>query len=462
MDIRSCVVSILNTSLHGYKGIVAEKLSKIDAEIGDRIIIKKKNVVVEGILMPRQELYSDRPIVVVKLDNGYNIGIRVDSDTVIELKEKGRKKKPAEYVGVARQRRELPKISFLSTGGTIVSKVDYETGAVTPALKVEEILEWVPEIGDIAYFDAREILNIFSENIEPRHWELMANEIYKEMVEGVDGVVVAHGTDFMAFSAAAMAFAIRDKPVPIVFVGSQRSSDRPSTDSAFNLKAAFLTAAKAPFAESVVVMHGETGDTYALAHRGVKVRKMHSSRRDAFQSINDKPLAIIYPDKKEIRIINKIIEERSKDKEPILKNKFDDKVALIYAYPGLDSELINYLIDKGYHGIVIAGSGLGHVNVKLIDALERAYQEGIPVVMTTQCLFGRVDMYVYSTGRKLLKAGVIPGSDMLPETAYVKLSWILGSITRDLKQVAKYMTENLVGEINPRLTVDLYPRWVIE
>lgn len=451
----------MEEKIYGYKGIVAEKLLEIGAGIGDRIVIKKKNLVIEGILMPRQELYSDKPIIVVKLSNGYNIGVRIDKDTVIELKEKY-KYRSMKIVKKSHMKKNLPRLTLISTGGTIISKIDYETGAVRPALDVDEIIEWIPEITDIAFFDAREILSLLSENIEPKHWELMAREVYDEMKKGVDGIVVAHGTDFMAFSASALAFAIKNKPVPIVFVGSQRSSDRPSTDSAFNLKAAFITASKAPFAESVVVMHGETGDTFALAHRGVKVRKMHSSRRDAFQSINDKPLAIIYPDKQEIRIINKrIIEKRDKNKQPLLRNKFDEKIALIYTYPGMDSEVIEFFIDKKYHGIVIAGSGLGHVNEKLIKALERAFQEEIPVVVTTQCLFGRVDLYVYSTGRKMLKAGVIPGSDMLPETAYVKLSWILGSVTRDLREVRKLVTTNLVGEINPRLTIDLYPKWVV-
>jgi len=450
----------LAKELYGYRGLVAEKLAAIGAGVGDRVVVKRKDIVIEGVLMPRQELYGDKPIIVLKLDNGYNIGVKVYEDTVIELKEKRSERRVVEREAVVEQCREMPNVVFLSTGGTIVSKVDYETGAVSPALKFEEIVEWVPELSNIACFSAREVMSIFSENIKPKHWELMAYEIYREMTRGVDGVVVAHGTDFMAYSAAAMAFAIRNKPVPVVFVGSQRSSDRPSTDSAFNMKAAFLTAAKAPFAESVVVMHGGTGDEYALAHRGVKVRKMHSSRRDAFQTINDKPLAIVYPNKGEIRVIGRIFEERSRDKQPILMNRFDDRVALLQFYPGMDSELIHYLIDKGYHGIVIAGSGLGHVSGELIGAIERAVQEGIPVVITTQCLFGRVNLHVYSTGRKMLKAGAIPASDMLPETAYVKLSWILGSITRDLREVAKLINENMAGEINPRHTIDLFPKWV--
>ncbi|RLG79308.1 MAG: Glu-tRNA(Gln) amidotransferase GatDE subunit D [Thermoprotei archaeon] len=444
----------------GYRGFLAKKLMDLGAKIGDLVVVKKPGLVAEGFLMPREALYGDKPILVLKLSNGYNIGIRVDENTAVEVMEKPRKHVlPGKRVVRGVEGKPLPRVTMLSTGGTIVSRVDYETGAVKPALSVDEIMEWIPELGGIAYIDAREVMSIFSEDIEPRHWERIALEIYREFEKGVDGVVIAHGTDMMAYTAAALAFAIRDKPAPIVLVGSQRSSDRPSTDSAFNLKAAFLVAARAPFAESVIVMHGETGDTYALAHRGVKVRKMHTSRRDAFQSINDKPLAIVYPDKMEIKVINNIIEHRDKSKQPVLENKFDDRVAIVKAYPGVDPEIIDLLVDRGYHGIVIEGSGLGHIANKVIDSIRRAVEEGVAVVMTSQCLFGRVDLYVYSTGRRLLEAGVIPGSDMLPETAFVKLSWILGSKTRELKEVARLMTTNIAGEINPRLTIDTFPRW---
>ncbi|MEM2014053.1 MAG: Glu-tRNA(Gln) amidotransferase subunit GatD, partial [Desulfurococcaceae archaeon] len=246
----------------------------------------------------------------------------------------------------------------------------------------------------------------------------------------------------------------------IVLVGSQRSSDRPSTDAVLNLLSATLVAAKAPFAESVVAMHASTSDNLVAVHRGVKTRKMHTSRRDAFQSINDKPIALVDPFKREIVITGKIYEYRG-DKNPVLRANFDSKVALVKFYPGMEAGIIDYLVDKGYHGIVIEGTGLGHVANKLVSSIKRAVELGIPVVMTSQCLFGRVDMYVYSTGRRLLDAGVIPGYDMLPETAYVKLSWILGSITRDLKEVKKIMETNLVGEINYRHTIDLYPRWML-
>ncbi len=447
----------MDEELFGYSGLLKKILEEIGANIGDRIRVRRGSEVFEGLLMPRERLYGDKPIIVIKLDNGYNIGIRVDEKTVIE------KVRPRSVVKEVKPRpipleKKLPRVIMVSTGGTIVSKVDYETGAVKPALTTEELLEWIPEIMDIAIIETIEFSRIFSEDMEPKIWASLAERVYKYMIEGYNGIVVAHGTDTMGYTAAALAFAIRNKPVPIVLVGAQRSSDRPSTDSAFNLKAAFLTAAKAPFAESVVVMHGETGDHYALAHRGTKVRKMHTSRRDAFQTINDKPLAIIFPDEGKIEVINKIIEHRDHKKEPELINKFDDKVALVKTYPGIKPDIIEFLIDRKYHGIVIEGTGLGHAPQKLIPVIQRAVEEGIAVVMTSQCLFGRINMHVYSTGRKLLAVGVIPGSDMLPETAYVKLSWVLG-ITRDLKEVRKLMLTNIAGEINPRHTVDLYPRW---
>ena len=448
---------VYNLDYLGYKGDIARKLERLGVNVGDRIRIVRGDRVFEGILMPREKLYGDKPFLVIKLDNGYNIGVKITGEEEIIVVSKKRER-IARIPGI-KQNPKLPHVTLLSTGGTIVSKVDYETGAVKPALSVPELLEWIPEIADIAFIEAREILQVFSEDIKPKHWEMISREIYKEMMSGVDGVVVAHGTDMMAYTAAALAFAIRNKPVPIVLVGAQRSSDRPSTDSAFNLKAAFLTAAKAPFAESVVVMHGETGDTYALAHRGVKVRKMHTSRRDAFQSINDLPLAKIYPDKGVIEVRNKIYEVRDKNKEPVIENKFDDKVVMIKVYPGFQPEIIDLLVDKGYHGIIIEGSGLGHITNDAVNSVKRAVEEGVPVVMTSQCLFGRTDLYVYSTGRRLLEAGIIPGSDMLPETAYVKLSWILGSKTRDLVEVKKLMTTNIAGEINPRITINLYPRW---
>uniref|UniRef100_A0A7C2BLK8 Glutamyl-tRNA(Gln) amidotransferase subunit D n=1 Tax=Thermosphaera aggregans TaxID=54254 RepID=A0A7C2BLK8_9CREN len=442
---------------HGYTGFIAYKLKEAGAEPGD--VVRVDNPGGEsftGVLMPRQLLYSNRPVIVLKLSNGYNIGVKVELETRIVLLSK-KKGLPGTTGSAASPRR--PFVSILATGGTIASKVDYVTGAVTPLLDPQELLEWAPELSDLGFLNVREVMKKFSEDITPSDWEKLSLEVYREIASGAEGVVVAHGTDMMSYSAAALAFSIMGKPVPIVFVGSQRSSDRPSSDSFFNLYSAVLTAFKASFAESVIVMHGESSDSYAVVLRGVKARKMHTSRRDAFQPVNDKPIALVYPYTREIRIVGRILERRDRSREASLRNKFDDKVAIVKAYPGLQEELINFLVDKKFSGIVIEGSGLGHVSNSLIDSLKRAVENEIPVVMTSQCLFGRVNLNVYSTGRRLLEAGVIPASDMLPETAYVKLSWILGSVTRNLDEVRELMLTNIAGEINERHTLELFPRW---
>jgi glutamyl-tRNA(Gln) amidotransferase subunit D len=443
---------------HGYTGRAADYLISKGIKPGDYVIVKLvEGVVFRGILLPRPEIYASSSLIVVKLENGYNVGLDLAK---IESIEKTTIEGKASQVEVSRitQNPMLPRVTLISTGGTIASKVDYSTGAVTPALKPEDIIEWIPELGEVAFVNAREVMSIFSEDMTPQHWEKIALEVYREIDSGAQGVVIAHGTDTMSYTASAMAFSIFNKPVPIVLVGAQRSSDRPSTDAVFNLISAFLVAAKAPFAESVVVMHSNTSDELNSVHRGVKVRKMHTSRRDAFQSINDKPIALVNPITREIKVVGKIIEYRG-EKKPELRAKFDEKVALIKAYPGLQQEIIDFLVDKGFHGIVVEGTGLGHIANRLIESIKRAVENNIPVVMTSQCLFGRVNMNVYSTGRRLIEAGVIPGHDILPETAYVKLSWILGSITRDLGEVRKWFELNLVGEFNDRHVLGLYPRW---
>ncbi|RLE51181.1 MAG: Glu-tRNA(Gln) amidotransferase GatDE subunit D [Candidatus Methanomethylicota archaeon] len=434
--------------LEGYKGISLKVLLDAGVKIGDRIKITSRGHVFEGILMPRAGVCDDRHVV-IKLDNGYNIGIRVNENTKIEVLER-------KEVELAFKREEAlfekkviePRVSIISTGGTIASRVDYKTGAVYPALTAEDLYSVVPELNNIANIKAEVLFSIFSENMTPKHWIEIAKKVAKYIEEGFDGVVIAHGTDTMGYTAAALSFALQKLPIPVVLVGSQRSSDRPSSDAAINLICAVNTAGKAPFAEVVIVMHGSSSDTFCLAHRGTKVRKCHTSRRDAFQSINASPLAMIKPSG-EIIMLTRDYRKRKNDHYVELKASFDPKVALVKIFPGMTSDLIDVLVDKEYHGIVIEGTGLGHTPYSIFPAIERAIQEGIAVVMTSQCLWGRINMNVYRTGVELLNMGVIPGEDMLPETALVKLMWVLAQ-TRDLKEVRKLMLTNIAGEINPR------------
>ena len=432
--------------LEGYRGISLEKLLEANATIGDRIKIIGENFTYEGILMPRAGVCDDKHIV-IKLNNGYNIGVKVTPNIKIEvLKRIG--KREIQRREVIKKQRNLPKVSIISTGGTIASRVDYKTGAVYPALTAEDLYYAVPELEEIAEIDAEILFSIFSENMTPKHWEKIAEKTSKKIEEGFRGIVIAHGTDTMGYTAAALSFALQKTPIPIVLVGSQRSSDRPSSDAAINLICAVTAARKAPFAEVVIVMHGSSSDEYCLAHRGTKVRKCHTSRRDAFQSINSEPLAKITV-KGEIEMLTEKYNKRRSDRKVELKAKFDPKVALIKTYPGMTGEIIEFLTDKGYHGIVIEGTGLGHTPESMFPAIKRAIEEEIAIVMTSQCLWGRINMNVYRTGVELLNMGVIPGEDMLPETAYVKLMWTLAQ-TRNLEEVKRIMLTNIAGEINPR------------
>ncbi|GAB6147962.1 Glu-tRNA(Gln) amidotransferase subunit GatD [Stetteria hydrogenophila] len=449
-------------SLGGYTGSARRLLEEAGARVGDLVEVSGPGIpVLRGVLMPRYAL-SEKPVLVIKLENGYNIGVRVRDGLKVRVLARGRSggRRGGAPAPLAEPPRELPRerVIILGTGGTIASRIDYETGAVYPSLDADEIVQAVPEVLRYARIESREVFQVFSENLTPKHWERIVDEVARAIESGYDGVVIAHGTDTMGYTAAALSFAFhKGLPVPVVLVGAQRSSDRPSSDAAFNLTAAVLTAARAPFAEVVVVMHGETGDTYALAHRGTRVRKMHSSRRDAFQSINAPPLAKIWPDKGVVEVIDNRFRRRG-EAELVVENGFDDRVAIVKHYPGMDGELIHVLIDRGYHGIVVEGTGFGHVSDGAIEAIRRATEEGIPVVVATQTIFGRVNLNVYSQGRRMLAAGAIPVDDMLAETAYAKLSWVLAR-TRDLGEVRRLMQTPLAWEIGERLDLRLYPRW---
>ncbi len=428
-----------------YKG-KAQKLLK-DIDVGDRIVLKKDKKSYEGILMPRTELGDDEHIV-LKLDNGYNIGFDV-AGLDIERVEKGAnieiKSTPIDII----YDKEKPDITIIGTGGTIASKIDYKTGAVHPSFSTEDLLNAIPELAGIANIKTQVLFNILSENMSPSHWIKIANVCANELNSGTDGVVVAHGTDTMGYTAAALSFMLKDLSKPVVLVGSQRSSDRPSSDSTLNMITAVKVAAS-DIAEVTVVMHSTSSDRVCDIHRGTKVRKMHSSRRDAFRSINTIPLGRVGDKIEVFQSYNKRSEGSVK-----VDGKFEEKVALVKIYPGIKPAVLDYFIANN-RGVVLEGTGLGHVPVELLESIKRARDEGKPVVMATQTLYGTVDMKVYSTGRELLERGVISAMDMLPETSYVKLMHILGH-TSDYDEVKKMMQTNIAGEFSGTTRVDTFP-----
>ncbi len=422
-----------------------------DVDYFDRVRIQLKDgTILEGVILPKPET-SREDIVIVKLPNGYNVGISIDKIENIEVVEKATLKSETIPIGqfVKEEKATLPRVRLVATGGTIMSKVDYVTGAVYPSFSLEDLYALYPELRGVASLELLNLMAIFSEDFTPETWSKIAETAYKAFLDGVTGVVILHGTDTMHYTAAALAFALRNAPGPVALVGSQRSSDRPSSDAFENLFSAVLTCVKAPFAESVVVMHYTTNDGVIAVHRGTKVRKMHTSRRDAFISINAEPIAYVYPQKMELEVRTERYIPRGTVDSMILENKFDTRVALVKFFPGMDPEIIHFLIDKGYHGIVIEGTGFGHVRKELLDPIRRAIENEIPVVIASQTIFGRVNLNVYRRGVELLKIGVIPAEDMHPETAFVKLCWVLGK-TRDLKEVRRLMLTPIAFEINPR------------
>ncbi|MBP1357941.1 MAG: Glu-tRNA(Gln) amidotransferase subunit GatD [Sulfolobus sp.] len=438
--------------LEGYKGKALNFLSSYNVNVGDIVEFQKDNLTIKGVLMPSYSKTDD--IIVIKLDNGYNIGISIEGIRNFRIIEK---KTATQKEYKENKAQEKSEIKIISTGGTIVSKIEYETGAVRPALSTEEIINFMPEIKEIAKIDAEILFSILSENMKPEYWVKIAESAKRALDDGNLGVVIAHGTDTMAYTASALAFSFNSLTGPIIFVGSQRSSDRPSSDSPINLYSSILTAKKSPFAEVVVNMHGESSDTYTLVHRGVKVRKMHTSRRDAFQSINDLPLAKVLWKENEIKMLRDDYQGRKDHNE--VDAKFSDKVFLLKYYPGLKPDIIDYLISSGIRGIIVEGTGLGHTSTEFFEAFKKATKDGIFIGMTSQCLFGRVNMNVYTTGRLLQEAGVVPLEDMLPETALVKLMWVLAHET-DLDRIRELMLTNLTGEINYKHIPEYFPRWL--
>ncbi len=432
--------------LKGYRGLARSRLEQWGMRVwGDVRVVNSAGSTFEGVILPRSETFDDLHIV-LKLKTGYNVGIHVDR--VESIEELGFKeaiyKIPEKEFPVTP---DLPKVTLLGTGGTIASRLDYRTGAVIPAFTPGELYGAVPELADLCNLTTKKIFGVFSENMGWEEYVTLAKAIGEEIEAGADGIVIGHGTDTMGHTASVLSFMVQSSPVPIVIVGSQRSSDRPSSDAALNLIHAVDAAANGDIAEVQICMFGPTSDRYGLLHRGTRCRKMHSSYRSTFRTIGDIPLSIV--SREGFTSINPDYVPRDPSREVAIDPVYDDRVTILYYYPGMKPDLVDALVEKGYRGIVIAGTGLGHVNKPIYPALKRAIEQGVHVVMTVQTLWGYAQMYVYDTGRDLLDIGVVPLDNMLPETALMKLGWVLGH-TDDHGEVLAMMRNSISHEIIPR------------
>jgi glutamyl-tRNA(Gln) amidotransferase subunit D len=435
----------MSEALKGYKGAARSILEKFGVSVWDNCVIQTTRGEFKGLILPRSETDNDRYLV-LKLASGYNVGVEVETVTAMKAgdRKEAHYKIPEKEFPVSPNK---PNVKLLGTGGTIASRLDYRTGAVIPAFSPGELYGAVPELADICNLTTEKLFAVFSENMGPEQYKKLAVRIGEEIEKGIDGIVIGHGTDTMHHTASILAFMVQNSPVPIVLVGSQRSSDRPSSDAALNLIHATKTASESDIAEVVVCMFGPTSDEYGLLHRGTRVRKMHSSYRSTFRTVGDIPIAMVSRDK--ITPLKQDYNKRRTDRKVDIYPYFEERVAMVYYYPNMHPDMIDSLVQNGYRGIVIAGTGLGHINKPVYPAIERAVAAGVAIYMTVQTLWGYVHMFVYDTGRDLMAKGVIPTENMLPEVAYVKLAWALGQ-TSDLAKVKELMLTPICGEITER------------
>lgn len=430
-----------------YSVSLSKRLENIGAKEGSKLSVCSKGRSYTGTLMPHHD-FSDKDVLIIKVSSGYNVGIRIYDDSVVKVMgqpETGSKKE------IQAERREgLPKVVFIGTGGTIASYVDYRTGAVHPALSAPEMVNAVPELREYANIDAKVLFSIFSENMKVEHWQQLAEAVTDEINNGADAIVIPHGTDTMGYTAAALSFMLGNIPKPVVLVGAQRSSDRPSSDASSNLTAAVRFCVKGNTAGVFVIMHDTPGDDSFAVHIGTRVRKMHTSRRDAFESINVSPIAHL--DKEGVITFTKE-GRRTNSEKAVARTKMERSTVLLQYYPGMEPSLFEDIMMKS-KGIVISGSGLGHVNENMVPLIKKACDNGSVVVITSQCLNGRTNLNVYNTGRDMTSAGAISVLDMLPETAYVKLMWALAN-SANVQEAKKLMMAPLSEEMSDRRIIDV-------
>ena len=425
------------SELKGYKGKIRDFLTQNQVKVGDLIKITSE-LTFSGILMPRYES-GDESHIVLKLKSGYNIGIEFEK--IEKIEKIGQVEIGIKNSQTIEKNEKLPKILLLSTGGTIASKVDYRTGAVTPALSASELYEAVPEIAKIANVDAEVLFSEYSENLQPEHWLEIAKKVDSVADSDYTGIIIAHGTDTMHYSSAFLSFALSGFTKPIVLVGSQRSSDRPSSDAALNLIAATKFLVGTESTGIYVVMHQNESDDAVACHLGTRVRKNHTSKRSAFQTVGSDPAFVVYE--------GKIL--KNMEKKFFTKNDYnprinlDTKVALIKYHPGFNPEVIESLIKLQYKAIIFEGTGLGHVGKTMYNSIKKAKENGMFLGMTSQCIDGRVSMTVYESGRDLLDIGIVPLETMIPEVALVKAMWVLGNSDSD-DEIKKMMLEDYASE----------------
>jgi glutamyl-tRNA(Gln) amidotransferase subunit D len=440
----------LTKNLEGYRGRALELLLRNNAKPGQLVDVATfDGLATRGLIVQRYEDADDDHIV-LKLKSGYNIGLQVEKIKSINLISG--EQQTSQIGGKVRipPNNQNKKLLLVSTGGTIASRVDYRTGAVHPALTASDLYASVPELDRLAFVEPEVVFSVYSENMTPGDWSVLSSKII-ELVnsKSSEGVVVMMGTDTLGYTAAALSFSLIGFPIPVVIVGAQRSPDRPSSDAALNLRSAALFALESNRPGVYVAMHQNENDEKIAIYSGVRVRKNHTSRRDAFQSIDSPSVATVENAERIVWDPGSI--SPSKSHLPgsfALKTKFEKAVSLVKFYPGMDPNVLKYLVEeKEVRGLIIEGTGLGHVSDDTVSVIAELVKRGIFVGITSQCIWGHVHLHVYDTGIDLINAGATPLENMIAETAFAKLSWVMGNFdnTREI------MLKNLIGEFNLRI-----------
>ncbi len=437
---------------------IGQFLKKNSFKEGDIVEAKKDGTAFTGTIVPSK----DQSMLALKLNSGYNINIKLDGKTSAKKISEGKgvgKPKPAKL----EKKPGLPTVSILQIGGTIAARVDYRTGAVFVNYEPEDLIALVPELGQMANIESRLVSNMFSEDMRFAHYKVIAKEIEKEAKKDIKGIVLPHGTDTMTYTAAALEFMLKDIQIPVILVGAQRSTDRGSTDAIMNLICAFEFITKTDFVGVGICMHETSEDKCGAILPPCKTRKMHTSRRDAFKPVNDTAIARINFETKKIDFLK---DYRKKDpaKKLELLGNIEEKTALVKVYPNFFAKQIEFFRKNKFKGVVIEGTGLGQApvgtpnslcgeNKKIMKEMALLAKSGCIIAMTSQCIFGAVQMHIYANAVDLVNIGVLPGKDMLPETAFVKLAWLLGNY-KNKEEIKRLFQTNLRGEINERTPLD--------
>jgi glutamyl-tRNA(Gln) amidotransferase subunit D len=408
---------------------------------------------------------TDEETVFLKLESGYNEGILLKNIKSAKLLEK-----PKIITKKSVENEKNPEILILHTGGTIASKVDYSTGAVDSMITPEELLALYPELEN-QKIGSELISNMSSDNMNFSHYNLIAKKIVEVTKKyELKGIILTHGTDTLHYTSAALSFMLKNLPCPLILLGSQRSSDRPSSDASSNLFNAVQFINNHPeYKEVMICMHASINDPESYIFRGTNVRKMHSSARDAFKQINDEPIAIVNYENKKSKILKiknkKENQEKNQDKNQDKNNqelqikllKENLKIGWIKSMPNMSAqEFDNY---NDYDALILEGTGLGHFpiiesdtftkeNAKIFEKIKQLSKKLI-LVMVTQTIYGRVNLNVYSPGRNLKELGILGhNSSLSPETAYIKLAFLLSNYKKE--EIKELYNKDFRGEIIER------------